>query len=314
MGRIGAGVGQDFHAVMREPSLRIAAAVHADAHGVALHAEVAGLRASQVQAHAAAGLPGQQRGNRLHREFILAAIRAAHGRAQAVHALRRQRQHRRNDLAFPLRVVVGKEQPQAALAIAFRHAAFGLEKGMHLARGLVAGADAMHRGRIGGAGVAKPVVVRMQQIAARMQFGNMGRQSGLGAGDSLQQFVLDGDQIQRRMRDIQRIRGHGRDGIAHIAHAVAAQRGPVHAAQSVVGLARNVGVGDHRVHAGKRACRSGIDAQDAGMRVRAAQDRAAQLVRRNAVRQIQRHAAELGRGIAAHQVRMVQRTHHARGQ
>ncbi len=125
MGRIGAGVGQDLHAVAGQPALCVAAAFHVDAHGMALDAEIGGLRAPQVQAHAALGFPGEQRGNRLHGEFVLAAIRAADGRADTVHALGRQAEQRRHHLALAFRVVVAEIKAQPALAVGFGHTAFG---------------------------------------------------------------------------------------------------------------------------------------------------------------------------------------------
>ncbi len=120
-----------------------------------------------------------------------------------MHAVRGQGQHGRDHLALAFGIVVGEEQVQAALAVGFGHAAFGFKKGMHLARRLVGRTDAVHGGRIGSARIAQQMVMRMQQIAARMQHRRLGQQRGFGASHGRQQFVLDHDQVQCRMRDVQ---------------------------------------------------------------------------------------------------------------
>lgn len=72
---VGARVGKDVDLLERQAPPRVDAGAHADAHGVALDAQVHRLRPREVQAHGPLRLPGQQRCDGLNRQLVLAAVR-----------------------------------------------------------------------------------------------------------------------------------------------------------------------------------------------------------------------------------------------
>ncbi|MOA52029.1 hypothetical protein D3C78_1752550 [compost metagenome] len=73
-------------------------------------------------------------------------------------------------------------------------------------------------------------------------------------------------------------------------------------------------MGHDRVHARQAARCGSVDSHDARMRVRTAENGAAQLARHDAVGQVAGIAGELGQRIGAGLVGMRERAHHARGQ
>jgi hypothetical protein len=100
----------------------------------------------------------------------------------------------------------------------------------------------------------------------------------LGIGDDRQVFVLDLDQLQRRLGDFLRLGGHGGDFVALAADAADLQREVIlgDADRALVG---NVGGGDHHMHAGQGLRRRGVDRLDQGVDAAGAQDLAVQLAR-----------------------------------
>ena len=168
---VGARVGKDVDLLERQAPPRVDAGAHADAHGVALDAQVHRLRPREVQAHGPLRLPGQERRNGLDRQFVLAAVRPADGRAHRLNLVGGQAQHVCNNLPFARRVVAAKEQAQAAVAVGFGHAAFGFQVRVHLARRVVSVLQHVGAGGFGGGHFAAPVIDTVQQVAAGVDVG-----------------------------------------------------------------------------------------------------------------------------------------------
>ena len=168
---VGARVGKDVDLLERQAPPRVDAGAHADAHGVALDAQVHRLRPREVQAHGPLRLPGQQRCDGLNRQLVLAAVRPADGRAQRLKLVGGQAQHVCNNLPFARGVVTTKEQTQPAAAVGFGHAAFCFQVRVHLARRVVGVLQHMGAGGFGGGHIAAPVIDTVQQVAAGVDVG-----------------------------------------------------------------------------------------------------------------------------------------------
>jgi hypothetical protein len=130
--------------------------------------------------------------------------------------------------------------------------------------------------------------------------------------DVRQDFVVDFDQLQRLFRDRRRRRGDRRDRMAFVEHLLARHDvarhvpevdcdalGP-HVLELVVGqvLRRH-----HGLHALQRLGLRGVDAADARVRMRRAQDLAPQHARKAEVRAVLGEACDLRHAIRAHRIR-----------
>jgi hypothetical protein len=93
----------------------------------------------------------------------------------------------------------------------------------------------------------------------------------LGVEDARQRRVVDVDRLECPQRDRLVERDHGGDALALVAHDAVGERGLVLHERAVVVLG-HVGLRVDGEHAGDRLRRAGVDAQDARVRVRAAQD------------------------------------------
>ncbi len=102
------------------------------------------------------------------------------------------------------------------------------------------------------------------------------RERGVDGHHRLEHLVLDGDGVAGRGCDLLVDCGDGRDGIADVPHFFMLQRALVLRDGQDAELHRQVGAGDHRLHAGDSPRRRCVDRDDASMRVRAAEDPAVQ--------------------------------------
>jgi hypothetical protein len=115
-------------------------------------------------------------------------------------------------------------------------------------------------------------------------------------GEDRQVLVLDLDQFQRRLGDGLRLRRDGGDLVAQAAHAVGFQREVV-LGDADRALPGHVGGGDHRMHAGQRLRRRGVDGLDLRMHPGGAQDLAVELALHVEVLDVARLAAGFFRRI-----------------
>ena len=113
--------------------------------------------------------------------------------------------------------------------------------------------------------------------------GGIGRERRLDLGDMGQGGILNPDRARRAPGQRRRSSGHRRDGVAVIEDAVAGEAVFLHVRHRRVGVGREIGRRHHGLHPGHRERGRGIDPEDAGVRVRAAQDRAVQHPRRHRI-------------------------------
>jgi hypothetical protein len=255
-----------------------------------------------VQAHRASGLQGEQRGDRLHRQLVLGAVGAAHGRAHHAHPLGRQAQHRGDHLPVALGVLATPPEHQTALAVGLDHATFGLEADVHLPRAFVLGLDHMRARCLGGGPrglVAAAMLDLMQQVASFVHRHGLRRERGLGVIDHRQRFEREPDRGQRRLRDGRRVGRHRGNGVAHATHALGTQGGPIDVAQAKERRARDVGGGDDGAHARHGRGGAGVDGHQPRMRQGAAQDGRMELIGPQPVARIAGRAAQLRVGVGA---------------
>ena len=117
-----------------------------------------------------------------------------------------------------------------------------------------------------------------------------------------QRVVVDADRRQRRGRDARRGRRHRRHRVAVVQHLLARHHVAAEVAARDLGLAaRDIALrrrqeilrGHHREHAGQRERGARVDAEDARVRVRAAQHAAPDHARQRVVRAVARAPRDL---------------------
>ena len=123
--------------------------------------------------------------------------------------------------------------------------------------------------------------VRLGRAARLVEDGRAVEHGVADVHDVRQDLVLDVDQGQRVLRGVLVDGRHGGDGVPDVEHAVAREhvvRAPDFAGvlRAVALRGREVGVGDDGAHAGMGFGAAAVDAEDAGVGVGAAQDRAGQ--------------------------------------
>ncbi len=111
--------------------------------------------------------------------------------------------------------------------------------------------------------------------------------------DGVQILVLDVDQRQRLLGDLDAVGRDRRDLVAQAPHLVALERHVVLGEDAERPLVRHVGGGQHRVHAGQRPGPARVDAHDARMHARRAQDLRVELAGEIQIVQVARLAARL---------------------
>ena len=103
-------------------------------------------------------------------------------------------------------------------------------------------------------------------------------------GNRRQRLVIDLDESGRVFGDGARLRHHDRDGLADEGDFILGENERRHVRRQLIGAElqrqplgrqqrRNIGLREHRMHAGQAARSGGVDAADAGVRVRAAHER-----------------------------------------
>ena len=283
----------------QQPALRIAAAAHADPHRMPLHPKVHRRGPVQTKTHRPPGSIGQQRGNRLDGEFVLAAIRTPDRRTDRTHPIGCKPQHGRDHLLVARRVLAAEGQDQSALPVGFGHTGLGFEIRRHLMSGLIVIVDHHRAGCEGLREVAARMSRLVQQIAGDMNRFACRLQGSMRIIDDRQQLVVHDDALHGSLRLGQGIGGHRRHRIADAADLVGAQHRSIDHPQAVMGDARNIGRGDHRMHARQLARRLRVDREDPGMRMRTAQDGTMQMPGAQPVAEETGIARQLRRAVGA---------------
>ncbi len=263
--------------------------------------------------HGASGLAGQQRGEVLDADAELAAEAAADARHDDAHARGRQLQdlgQRALDLEGQLGV---GPHGDLARAVPLRDGGPGLGVPLvHAPRGEAVLEDAIglleppldvtddDAGAI--ADVALAMQDRQRRVAgpALVHERRAGRQRRRHIGHRGQRLAHHVDRGQRRGDGVQRHGGDGGQRLAGEADAVAREHFLVLHAAAVPHVGR-IGGGDDRAHAGQPSRAARIDAQQASVRLPAAQHAAVQHAGQREVGGVDGRAGHLARGIHAGQ-------------
>ena len=214
----------------------------------------------------------------LHGEILPPAERAADTREVDAHHVRRQVEAGRDLVAVDVQPLRGDVDVDAALAVRDREPRLGAEEGLILDADVV---DARHGHVAFGVGIAVadddvPHDVRALIVAVAVRHRRpvgverllLGR--ALHVDDRLEQLVLDLDCGGGPARLLGLLGGDERDGLAVVADAVARQDGLIGELEPVRLRARDVGVGEHGMHAGHADGLGDVERDDPRVRVRAA--------------------------------------------
>lgn len=225
----------------------------------------------------------------LHRQVLAAAERPAHASQRQADLLQRQVEDGRHLLAVHVQPLGGDVQVDAAVLGGHREAGLRAEERLVLHADLVLAGDDHVRQRPHLVGDAQAgdqlllvadvavrvrlVLVRLVHVAVRLRV-----QALLLGGDRGQHLVLDPDLLHRAAGRLRVVGGDQGDRLAVVADLVDRQGRLVGDLQAVVLLARDVLVGEHRVHAGNGQRLGDVHRQDGRPRVRGAQRGAPQHV------------------------------------
>ena len=296
-GRAGVGAGLEGEVDLGGGQRAVPLRAHLDAHvgargrpGREQH-----FLAVHRQLDGAAGLAGEDRGQRLEVDGDLAAEAAADLHRRDLH-LRGREPHQRGDrVAHDERALrAGPDVERAVgapvggavlrldvtlmrhrgLELALDHDVGLLEAGVQVALG-----EAEVRGGVGGVVRLGAVHLAGFEVVVQQRRGVEHRVADVEDGREL--LVLDFDQGDGVFRDVVVGGGDGGDGVALVEHLVGGDHvveQPLEVGAALAGVdvlvggAGEVGVGDHGEHAGQGTSLGGVDRLDLGVRMRAAED------------------------------------------
>ncbi len=262
---------------------------------------VEGLLAGEGHLHRAAGAQRQQRQGDLEGQVLAVGGGARHAGDHQPDPVGLKAQAGGGAVAVAVRVGGGQVQLDAAVRPRHGQPGLGAERGRVLPADLVEALDDDLADGVRVPGAQRQVA---EQVAVRVQ--RRRREGLLGVGHGLQRLVVDRDQTDRQPGGVRVVGGHRGDRLAVVAHHAGGQHRPVgddragrSAVRSALRAGRQVGGGDHGVHAGQRERGRGVDAADPGVRVRRAQQRAPQQPLGPQVGRVRVDAERLGQRVAA---------------
>lgn len=226
-----------------------------------------GLLAGGHELDRAAGLQREQPEGDLHPGVLAVAHRAGHSGDDDLDPVLFQPEAGGGQVAVGVRVGGGDVELHAAVGAGHGEAGLGADGGRVLAAHPVQALDDDLADRVRVAELQGDVP---DQVAVGVQRGR--REGPLRVDDGLQDLVLDVDGGGGEPGRVGVVGGHGGDGLAVVPDGVLGEDGAVGDAAPVHGVARDVLVGHHGPNAGQRDGLRGVDGQDAGVRVRGAQD------------------------------------------
>jgi hypothetical protein len=304
-GGVRAAVEQDLHANVHELPLAGGAVLAPDARGMPVHVAGERLLAVVDDLHRAVGVQREQCAMHLHRQVLATAERAADPGEMDPHLVERQTETRRHLRPVDVQPLRRDVDVDAAFAVRDREPRLGAEERLVLNADLVdaAHAEVAFRVRVAVADHHVPhdvrAIVLEVAVAARrllrVEIGLLGR--ALHVRHGLERLVLDAYAFRRAARLLGMVGGDERDGLAVVEDAVDREHGLVGELEAVGLLARDVLVGEHRVHAGHRHGFADVDREDAGMRVRRAQRVAPEHARHDQVARVGELALHLRRRV-----------------
>jgi len=288
VGAIGAGVSQQAHLLRQQRAVAAHARLHANDLRMARAAGDEFLFARVLQPHRPVGLHGQVCADVLDQHLLLDAEAAADTRLDHAYALGRQTNERGNDASH----VIGHlragahHQPVVLVPVGdgdmrldrrllhLRHAVLVLDDEISLGKTLLDVTDA-------GLDVRRHValdVVDAPGVRFVVNDGCARLHRILRLQDGGQNLVFHLDQVKRALGDLKRLGSHGCHAITDEAHLVVethlvvwSRLGPRLAGGGVDNTGQ-VGMRQHGMDAGQRTRFAGVDAHNAGMRMRAEQE------------------------------------------
>ncbi len=288
-GGVGAAVQHDPAVREHQPAVQGGPVLVAHPRRVAVHVPEERLVPGVHDLDRLPGVHCQQAGVDLHRQVLPAAERAAHPGQRQPDLLLRQGQHRGHLLPVHVQPLGGDVQVHPAVLGRHRQARLRAQERLVLHADLVLAADHHVRQRphlVGDAPARdhpllvadvaprqRLVLVRLVHVAVPLRV-----EALLLGGDRVQHPVLHPDPLRRPAGRLRMVRGHQRHRLALVAHLVDRQGRLVGDLQPVELGARDVLVGEHRVHPRQRQRRRHVHRQDVRPRVRRAQRPAPQHV------------------------------------
>ncbi len=271
--RVGTAVQQDLRLHLDQLALGVRMVTVPQEGRVAAGVGLEGLLAGEGHLHRAPGAQREQRQGDLEGEVLAVGRRAGHAGDHQPDPVRLQAQAGGRAVAVPVRVGGGEVQLDAAVRARHSQARLGADRGRVLPADLVEALDDHLADRL-------RVAAAQRQVAEEVAVGVQRRrvEGLLGIGQRLQHLVLDHDRGGRQPGGVGVVGGDGGDRLTVVADHLGGQDRTVgdHPAvrRAVRGAAlagRQVGGGDHGVHAGDGEGGRGVDRQDPGVRVRGAQ-------------------------------------------
>ena len=193
------------------------------------------------------------------------------------HLLGLEIEARRDLVAVDVRPLRRDVDVDAALPVRDRETGLGTEERLVLLAELVEARDRHVPGgvRVAAADDERADDVRPRVLAeavprgrlARVQRLRLGR--ALGVDDRVERLVLDLDRLRRTARLLGLLRGHDRDRLPEVAHALGREHRLVREVEAVRLLTGDVVLREHRVHARHPPGLARVDREHAGVRVRA---------------------------------------------
>ena len=243
----------------------------------------------------------------LHREVLPPAERAPDAREVDSHHVRRQVEAGRDLVAVDVQPLRRDVDVDAALAVRNRQPGLRAEEGLVLDPDVV---DAGHGHVTFGVGIAVADDDVSHDVRALVLAITVGHRRPVGmerlllgralhVDDRLEQLVLDLDGRRRPARLFRLLGRDERDGLAVVAHAVAREDGLVGELEPVRLRPRNIGVGEHGVHAWQADGLRDVERDDPRVRVRAADGLAPEHPGRLEVARVGELARHLGDAVVA---------------
>ncbi len=276
----------------------------ADAEGVAFGAGQEALFAREDIAHRAPRPDGGQGQHALVDHVLLAAEATAHRAHHHAHLVDGPPQDLGQHVAVVGDVLAGRVHGHAAIGLQVGQAGFGLQVGVFNGRGLVGLLDHQVGLLQPGLHVALADPGVLADIARRMgmQLHGAGCHGGLRIEQRGQHLVVHADAAQRSTGDLHGLGGHGQHRFPNVAHHATGHHRLVLDEDAEVVHAGHVVAAQHAFDAGHGTRRAGVDAQDARMRVRAAQHLQVQHVGHPQVGGVLHRAGHLARRVDARRV------------
>ena len=241
----------------------------------------------------------------LHRQVLASTERAADAGEMDPDLLRPQAEARRDLITVDMEPLRRDVDVHPAFAVGNGEARLGPEERLVLDADLVHPGDGHVSLRVR---IAVPNYERTHDVRARVVAISVAHRGtpwmqglllggALGVDDRFERLVLHADLLRRTTRLFGMLGGDERDRLPEVADAVDREHRLVAELEAVQLLARDILVGEHRMHAGHRQGARDVDPVDTRVRVRAADGLSPQHSRRVEVARVRELARDFRNGI-----------------